>query len=189
MVWYLIALFTFPAIQIAGVGLTRLFGAQEPELIVSVSPAAALIFLNGFFFTGGINEESGWRGFALPRLQRRYCPLVAALIVWVFWALWHLPVDASSDIPVSSILVNRLFFNAMWSVLFMWVFNRTKGSLLAPALFHPAMNTSGDMLPRTNAATAMFAVLVLIAILSDKMWRRLPDTPETLEGKGYRDRE
>jgi membrane protease YdiL (CAAX protease family) len=104
-----------------------------------------------------------------------HCPLAAALIVWVFWALWHLPMDLASGDPASSILVNRVFFNAMWSILFMWVFNRTNGSLLAPAIFHPAMNVSGTLLPRTDAATVLFALLVLAAILSDRMWRRLPD--------------
>ena len=178
VVWYLVALLTFPAIQLAGLGLTQLFGFRaesEPAMDVSIDPAVAgLMFLHGFFFAGGINEESGWRGFALPVLQRRFCPLAAALIVWVFWALWHLPIDVTSGDAVSSILVNRLFFNAMWSVLFMWVFNRTKGSVLAPALFHPSMNTSGDLLPATDAATVLFAILVLVVIVSERMWRRLP---------------
>jgi membrane protease YdiL (CAAX protease family) len=176
--WYLFALLAFPAIQLAGVGITRALAdgtGSQSELTIAVDPILAiLLFANGFFFAGGINEESGWRGFALPRLQRRYCPLVAALIVWVFWALWHLPVDLASDDSAGSILTNRLFFNAMWSILFMWVFNRTKGSMLAPAIFHPAMNASGTVLPRTGAATLLFAIVVLIAVVGDRMWRRLP---------------
>ena len=180
LVWYFVALFSFPAIQIVGVGITRFLGTHsgsQSELSISVDPSTAvLLFLHGFFFAGGINEESGWRGFALPRLQSRYCPLAAALMVWVFWALWHLPLDLASGNSASSILVNRVFFNAMWSVLFMWVFNRTKGSLLAPAMFHPAMNASGTLLPRTNAATVLFAILVLTAVVCDRMWCRLPGT-------------
>jgi len=179
VMWYLIALLIVPAVQLAGFGITRLLGGEagaESELSISFDPAAAaLLFLYGFFFAGGINEESGWRGFALPRLQRRYCPLVAALIVWVFWALWHLPADLASDEPASSILTNRLLFNAIWSILFAWVFNRTRGSLLAPAIFHPAMNASGMLLPKTDAAKVLFIILTLVAIVSDRMWRRLPD--------------
>jgi membrane protease YdiL (CAAX protease family) len=187
--WYFLALFAFPVIQLIGVGITRFLGAHpgsQSELDISVDPSfAVLLFLHGFFFAGGINEETGWRGFALPRLQRRYCPLVAGLVVWVFWALWHLPGDLASGDPASSILMNRLFYNAMWSILFMWVFNRTKGSLLAPAIFHPAMNTSGALLPGTYAAAVLFAILVLAAILSDKMWRTLPDTHGGLVNQDY----
>lgn len=178
--WYLFALLAFPAVQVAGTLLTRTFGADastRSDLTIAVAPdTAVLLFLQGFFFAGGINEESGWRGFALPRLQRRYPPLIAALIVWVFWALWHLPFDLNSGDTLASIVINRALFNLMWSVLFMWVFNRTKASLLAPALFHPAMNTSGTMLPRTDAATALFAVVVGCAIVSDRMWLKLPST-------------
>ena len=32
------------------------------------------------------------RGFALPRLQIRYAPVVATLILGLGWALWHLPL-------------------------------------------------------------------------------------------------
>lgn len=83
-------------------------------------------------------------------------------------------MDLASGAPAMSILRNRLLFNAMWSVLFAWVFNRTRGSVLAPALFHPAMNTSGDLFPATDLATLLFLALTVVAIASDRMWRRLP---------------
>jgi hypothetical protein len=45
-------------------------------------------------------------------------------------------------------------------------------AVFAPALFHPAMNASGELLPRTGAATIIFAVLTVVAVLTDRMWRR-----------------
>ncbi len=188
-VWYFVAIGLCPAVQLAGAAISRSLGFPgigPSTALAAVDPIdAMLLFLYGFLFAGGVNEESGWRGFALPRLQRRRSPLVAAIILWVMWALWHLPADFASGSPMSSILVNRLFFNAMWSVLFIWLFNRTAGSLLAPALFHPAMNTSGDLLPRTDAATALFVVLVIVVVVTDRMWRRLPaDHPALLSGAG-----
>ena len=42
--------------------------------------------------TFGLGEETGWRGFALPRLQRGHSALSATLILWALWALWHLPL-------------------------------------------------------------------------------------------------
>src|SRR5580658_4304094 len=41
---------------------------------------------------GPVNEEPGWRGFALPRLQERYGPVRATLILTPLWAGWHLPL-------------------------------------------------------------------------------------------------
>ncbi|MBN1434614.1 CPBP family intramembrane metalloprotease [Candidatus Fermentibacterales bacterium] len=176
--WYLFALLAVPAVQLAGFGITVLIeGGSGPvsRQGLSFDPLMALPpFLYGFLFAGGINEESGWRGFALPRLQSRYCPLCAGLVVWLFWALWHLPMDLASGDPRGEILLNRLYYNVVWSILFMWVFNRTRGSILAPALFHASMNVMGAMLPRTDAAAVLFGLLAASAISIDRMWRRLP---------------
>ena len=38
-----------------------------------------------------IGEEPGWRGFAFPRLQKQYGPIVATLILGTLHGIWHLP--------------------------------------------------------------------------------------------------
>lgn len=189
VIWYLIAIFTFPIIQLAGYCLSIIVGQEVGEIIRGGFSSHTIIlilltFLYGFLFTGGINEESGWRGFAIPKLHKQFSPLIASVIVWFFWALWHLLYDIAGGDSVSSILMNRLVFNFLWAILFVWVFNRTKGSILAPALFHPAMNTFGEFLPRTDAATVLFVVLTVYVVISDKMWVKLSDNISRKDQKG-----
>jgi membrane protease YdiL (CAAX protease family) len=177
--WYVIALATVPAVQLLGAGITVLAGGEVSFDIGRSSLSGAtvfliLVFLQGFLASGGINEETGWRGFVLPRLQARLPVITAVAVVWFFWALWHIPYDIGSGTPWESILLNRTLFNLIWALLFAWVYNRTGGSLLAPALFHPAMNTFGDALPRTDAATVIFLLLAITVIVYERMWKRLP---------------
>jgi hypothetical protein len=61
-----------------------------------------------------------------------------------------------------------------FSVLFAWVYNRTKGSILAPAIFHPSMNAFGNNLPFTTASVVLYVALAVFAILYDRMWKKLP---------------
>jgi len=180
IVWYLVAILTFPAVHLLGNGITRVLGLAAPPagsgLDFEIIGLATITFVHVLFYTGGINEESGWRGFALPRLQVRFSPLLACLIIWVFHLLWELPFDtflSHSSWPVMS----RLVWMPSWSILFVWLYNRTKGSILAPVLFHASMNSMNPLmriLPPTDAGTFLLVAFAVFALVSDRMWRRLP---------------
>jgi membrane protease YdiL (CAAX protease family) len=84
-------------------------------------------FVFVFLFVG-LGEETGWRGFALPELQKRFSPLIASLVVGVFWAAWHIPlmgVEFKADV-VPAFLLSIL----AGSVVMAWLFNRANGGLL-----------------------------------------------------------
>jgi membrane protease YdiL (CAAX protease family) len=177
--WYLVILLIFPGVQLLDYGLTRLFGGNTYIILDRMDFGAAALFLSleflrGFLQTGGINEESGWRGFALPRLQARYPVIVSTVIVWFFWAAWHLPYDFGRGIPLNQILENRILWNLVFAILLSWVYNRTNGSILAPALLHPLINTFGNNLGGGAYSQYIFIGLALFAIVHDKMWKKLP---------------
>jgi membrane protease YdiL (CAAX protease family) len=179
-VWYLIALFAFPVIHLLGNAITRTLdgGSSAVDGVVGhdLIFLSAITFLNVLFYTGGINEESGWRGFALPRLQARYSPLMASLVIWFFHAIWELPGDLTSA-SAAWHATSRLVIMPCWTILFAWVYNRTKGSILAPALFHASMNAMNPLmgvLPVTDAVMILLFALAAFAIVCDRMWKRLP---------------
>jgi membrane protease YdiL (CAAX protease family) len=179
VLWYLVIFLIFPGVQLMDIGITRLFGGEAHFILADMAFGSAVIFLlleflHGFLMTGGINEESGWRGFALPRLQARYSVMVSAGIVWFFWALWHLPLDIGGGDPFDVILERRLLWNFVVSILMAWVYNRTNGSILAPALLHPAMNTFGDHIGSGAISGVLFIGLAIFAFVSDQMWKKLP---------------
>lgn len=89
--WYAVAL-GLPALLIAVQGTA--FGLLGYPINISAVPglaayASAVLMLT---FIAGLGEEPGWRGFALPRLQGRYAPVAATLILGLVWAGWHLPL-------------------------------------------------------------------------------------------------
>lgn len=180
--WYLAIFLMFPGIPLLSLWITRLLGGEAQSYLDNLGFWGAVIvllleFLRGFFMTGGINEESGWRGFALPRLQTRYSVIAAAVIVGVLWALWHLPYDLAPDNKGPSLawfLEYRLFWRVVFAVILAWLYNRTNGCLLVPVLFHPAMNAFGNAFFGTAISKVLFIALMIFAIVSDRMWKKLP---------------
>lgn len=88
-------------------------------------------------------EETGWRGFAVPFLQRRYGALTAALLVTPIWALWHLPFFFTVGTYRGFIPVGYIGFVlglACGSIVLTWLYNGTGGSVLACAIWHGLYN-------------------------------------------------
>ncbi|RAM48744.1 MAG: CPBP family intramembrane metalloprotease [Hapalosiphonaceae cyanobacterium JJU2] len=89
-----ICIVMFSTINIAAAGLNKLMFPGFFVWDVNLSPVhflvslAITLFLDG----GGLFEENGWRGFALPLLLQRFSPLKATLILGLLWGLWHFPV-------------------------------------------------------------------------------------------------
>jgi membrane protease YdiL (CAAX protease family) len=182
-IWYLVALLTFPVISFLGLVITQLITGENIFSGLYVTPeillATLVVFARVIFYTGGINEEGGWRGFAQRRLQTSYSPLVANLLLWVCLVLWHIPNDIVHPPGGSGAyyLLIRIGIYPFITILFGWVYNRTNGSILAPVLFHASMNMMdmlGTILPSTNAGNVLLVLLAVVAILADRMWKKLP---------------
>jgi uncharacterized protein len=143
--WYLFVLLGVPSIfALAAALMPGALGSFEG--LAPLAPLPLLILFVFVFFLGGpLAEEPGWRGFALPRLQRLYGPLVGSLILGPLWALWHLPlffVPAWKTPPTILNIVLYVVSATAFTIIITWVFNNTKGSLLISILLHATVNTS-----------------------------------------------
>lgn len=90
-IWFLVALALQPLITLITLGFERLLSIGTFDFAAFPS---ALTFLSFFaaMLVANIWEEIGWRGFALPRLQKRFSPLLSSLVLGFFWSQWHLPL-------------------------------------------------------------------------------------------------
>ncbi len=176
--WWSIALFFMIAPSVASLYLYHLLGGPAVDWsglkpLYTVVPD--FIFLT---IAAGIGEEFGWRGFLLPRLQSRYNALVSGLMVGVAWATWHIPmffIEGTSQYEqglqgglLPAILGYSAFVIAN-SVLYTWLFNNTRGSVLLAAVFHGASNTWGGYIDvyrgHFNGIIVFMAVSVLVTTL------------------------
>jgi uncharacterized protein len=148
--WYLFAFLGIPAIMVLSViflpGVLASFQGLAIEIFLpfqGLAPLAPLsllvLFVYVFFLGGPLGEEPGWRGFALPRLQRRYGPLLGSLILGPIWAFWHLPVfwvTAWNYPPTVFNIVMFVISATAFTIVMTWVFNNTKGSVFMAVLVH-----------------------------------------------------
>jgi uncharacterized protein len=145
--WYAFALIIVPLLFVVGTivlpGAIAAF-APVPADVIGQAP---LTFVLVWFVGGPLLEEIGWRGFALPRLQRRLNPTVASLILGLLWAVWHFPLyllpafaEQNGGLSFTSLALYTVSVLAM-TFVFTWVFNRTRGSLFIAVLLHTAINT------------------------------------------------
>jgi membrane protease YdiL (CAAX protease family) len=179
--WYLFALLGVPLTMLVG---TMVYSGELPNLGALGGPSYLLSYLGTFALVvvlgGPLFEEIGWRGFALPRMERLHGALLASLILGVLWALWHLPEFLVPSWAASSgggglVGITLFTLTALtFTVVITWVFNNTRASLLLAVLFHASIDTFtfplAAMFPAKALASAFplmigFGVVAVVLIV------------------------
>ncbi|MEM2122200.1 MAG: type II CAAX endopeptidase family protein [Candidatus Bathyarchaeia archaeon] len=173
--WYIPIFLLFPFITGAALLLATLSGEALPELSMLTNPFSIVVAFVYIFFLGGpFQEEWGWRGYALDRLQVRLNALVSSLILGVIWGAWHLPLffisgTIQSQTPVWGFMILIL----CGSILFTWLYNNTGGSILAVMLFHAMNNLSFFIFPTLETVHGGLYLLILdfaLVLVVLKVW-------------------
>jgi membrane protease YdiL (CAAX protease family) len=179
--WTLFAVLFYPVMILASWGLSALFGmnAEYPGLwdqsALEILPLYILTFCVTLLIQGG-NEEIGWRGFMQPELQKRFSPLVAALIVSVFWSLWHLPLFLNGvyDADVVMGMVSGGIYRIPLAIFLAWFYNRSGGNLFLTMLLHASFNRTPSLLPTPSLMLMVLCLIVaVVMVVKDKMWLRI----------------
>jgi uncharacterized protein len=174
-IWFVVAPALCSLVYIAGRGVYGLVASSEHALRWFYLPENAQRI--GAMIIVPFVEETGWRGFALPRLQARFGPLRATLLLGAVWAAWHAMmfiVQGFTPLVFAVGMIN-IFAGA---VLFTWLFNRTRGSLLVAMLAHvgahlcnPTQSLPADATPFVVYTSAVVVVAAALVVLDRKAWR------------------
>lgn len=126
-------------------------------------------FLYNFFFFG-FGEETGWRGFALPRIQTKFNALTSSIIITLLWALWHWPLffyrPGYINMEAGGI-IGWVFSLLTGSVLLNWMYNSSRGSILICAIFHSTIDIAFTSdLSNQNVVNYLGALITVWGILT-----------------------
>ena len=184
--WLLLALILIPVLYIVSFPVSQILGRSFGSFSALPATGFALVgwialkFLYQFFFFNGTGEEAGWRGFALPRLQLHVSPLIAALILSLIWVPWHTFLWQAEGRPINtmSFWLMSYLIHIPAGVIICWIFNRSRGSILAAGIAHAAANTVMALIsnPDVYAFAVTLYVFVVIIIFADRMWQKLPES-------------
>ena len=168
-IWLSLAVLTPLLLLIVGKILTEYLGFTHVLEWQNEDRIAALITAFIIALIANPWEEVGWRGFALPRFQQKHNALKSTLIVGALWGLWHLPLFLWRDNPMSNLPFLIWFIGVIAEAfIYTWIYNSTKGSLFAVALYHILGNTFGALIPGVSiyatVLTTCFAALLIIII-------------------------
>jgi uncharacterized protein len=189
-----LAVFLGPVLLVlAPIVLNTLLGGSVPHWqallrMPELFPTALRMLL-----IGGLTEELGWRGFALPILRRHKGPLAASVIVGLVWGLWHWPIYSlpglGNPLPAGE-LAWFILSTPILAIFFTALAERSRDSVWIAMLFHAWTNTVFYSLPELLGipATAQlrslnqFAWLLAAALIGWIWWRR--EHPSVLEAPG-----
>jgi membrane protease YdiL (CAAX protease family) len=170
---YLLIVFGYVLLYLLVAGLS---GAPLAQSLADRWPLLFSLYLPVLFTTYLVNpigEETGWTGFALHHLQKQFRPWVAAVILGLVWALWHLPAyfvpSEMGAFSLAGFVVFTLlavFTRLIWT----WVTNGAHESGVAAILLHASSNAVSlalipGLLPAPTDEQLAVSGLLLLGIL------------------------
>ena len=180
-IWYAVALL-LPAALVLVTGLvTMALGAAAPGLGRLTWGGLLTVFAVRLVnpMDGPLGEEPGFRGYALPLLQASRPPLLSAAILGVLVTLWHLPLVLLGGLSAIGLPTTFAI-----TFLYVWLFNRTGGSVLLTLLFHNSQGTFtvgsfGFSAAAAGRAELIYFLVVVLAVLATvvldrRAWRKAP---------------
>ena len=178
--WFVVALVVIPIVVAIGYVITSdsLVSPRAGAAIVAGLLGTYVVYLLG----GPLQEEIGWRGFALPRLQLTLRPLTAALVLGVVHSVWHAPLFLTGEWDTArgnlSALLAYLVLVVSLSIVLSWMTNSTRGSLLIVVLGHSSANwgllvaagltADGNSVPSDWPAAIGLSALAMVIVISTK---------------------
>jgi len=193
--WYAAAVLTGPLLVAAILfALSLVSPIFLPGIVTTDGRVALVLFGLAWGLTGGgLLEELGWTGFAVPRLRLRYGALATGVFVGVLWGVWHFLIafwgsralagEQSMAMFVAGFLAFYLVALPAYRVLMVWVYDRT-ASLLVAMLMHAFLSASTLILqPQTTAglltwnlvlAAALWAIVAAVALTNGGQHSRQP---------------
>lgn len=195
--WPLITICVFLVITIIslfiGVGLLK-YDIPTMDFMHAIidNPIMLLLVLLISLISGPLNEEFGWRGYALDKLLLRFGFLEASLILGFIWGIWHLPWYFTPGQAQYNLLQDSVFHAIMFipSVMMLsswvtFVYIKTKRSILAGALVHMFSNLIGSQLLSSYTTEismiiryvnmVFFAMIILYVMLSKKFQKEVEE--------------
>ena len=160
-------------------------GRYSGVAAIGVIPVVLIVIVTTF------GEETGWRGFALPLLQRRFSALTAALLVAPIWVVWHLPffftVATYRAFPPAG-YAGFAFGLGCGSIVLTWLYNRTGGSILACAVWHGLYNVATGTAAANGTiqgVTSVFVYVLALALVGLELRARSRGDASILGPRGY----
>lgn len=194
--WYLVALVGPTILFLVGDVIRLAIGAPLPRSWLTLPSLGGFAFLIGALIAGAFGEEVGWRGLGQPELQVRYGAVLAAFAIGVIWSLWHLWPSVAPGGSVSTNWSDVLlaFIRLIpTSVIYAWLLNSTRGSLLIVMLAHAGHNLAVQVVPAASgvqhgdpvvAGLYLVAALIVLVLMGPHWLSQVHEFPNPLGLRG-----
>ena len=120
-----------------------------------------------FFY--GVGEESGWRGFLMPELTKKYKARISTLYTAFIWVPWHLPVFfydkdfmAMGSVGAFGWIVGIIF----GSFLLGWLAKQSNWNLWPVILWHGTFN----LFTTSDRINPLFSGLISMMVIVFVLW-------------------